>query len=200
MKSTLLFLLATLSLGLGACSGDGSSVNKESSPPTRAELSPIGTEGGEERSLAPLEGEPEAGLASTPAMPKPAPSVVEGAPGGQAAETQLTKSTAPQLVETSPPPAAKMAASSNTEQEPKQKTRQIDIVGRTLDQLQQLNIKLDNSQLQKLKSISTAYDFNTVSAGDERRALRRKYMQEVYKTVLTAEQQQKVKAKRQFQE
>ncbi len=93
-----------------------------------------------------------------------------------------------------------MAVSANTAPEPKTQTREIDIVGRTLDQLKQLGIKLDNSQQQKLKSISTAYDFNTVAAGEERRALRRKYMQEVYKTVLTAEQQQTVKDKRQFQE
>lgn len=93
-----------------------------------------------------------------------------------------------------------MAASTSTAQEVKAQNRQIDIVGRTLDQLKQLDIKLDNSQQQKLKSISTSYDFNSVAAGEERRALRRKYMQEVYKTVLTAEQQQTVKAKRQFQE
>ena len=93
-----------------------------------------------------------------------------------------------------------MAASANTAPEAKTKNREIDIVGRTLDQLKQLDIRLDNSQQQKLKSISAAYDFNTVAAGEERRALRRKYMQEVYKTVLTAEQQQTVKAKRQFEE
>lgn len=86
------------------------------------------------------------------------------------------------------------------QEEPEKKTRNIDITGRTLKQLGTLGINLSPQQEEKLKALSDNYDFNTIPSGEERRALRRKFMTDVFDNVLTEEQQETVREKRGFGE
>jgi hypothetical protein len=73
-----------------------------------------------------------------------------------------------------------------------------DILARTEAQLNSLGIKLDEQQAKKLRAISSNYDFAAMPTSEDRRALRRRYMTEVFETVLTPEQQKLAREKRDF--
>lgn len=206
MKNTPLIVLLISSLILAACAGNDEPTQAEAVPPTRMEASPLGSLQAEPPVLSLEEAAPEGPAASGIADP-PTPAT---APISAAAEQDDAEQVAAQkelkekmaalpLLET-PPPTLLESDGKPARQAPsdRQSHAELDLIGRTEVQLKKMDIQLQDEQLKKLRALSSRYDFLATAPGEERQALRRKYMTEIFETILTPEQQKLVREKRGF--
>lgn len=75
-------------------------------------------------------------------------------------------------------------------------SRDFDLVERTKAMFQRYGLTFDAGQEKKLHSIASGYDFSILPPGEQRQALRRQFMSEVFDKVLTRAQQDIVNEKR----
>lgn len=200
-KPYLLFIC--LIIALASCGPAENPPGQEAPPPTSAPQPPIEPSSTTEPESAPQA--IEAPITSAWEIPPQAPSAAEKPlpnTAGTVAPALDNKPAAP-VKRDAPQTEERLLAKNDWQagqEEPEKKTRNIDITGRTLKQLGALGINLSPQQEEKLKALSDNYDFNTIPSGEERRALRRKFMTDVFDSVLTEEQQETVREKRGFGE
>ncbi len=200
--------MAIVALLVFACQPAGAPAGAEEPPPTSVPQEPIGAAATPEAEVSlpglPAEflAEQDAGLQApaAPALPPAATKEAEEPVRGLAEAPALPLEVKTMQVERGKPGLPEKLPSAQgrqvAEQPVRQGSRDFDLDGRAMKMLSVYGVSLDAGQERKLKGIAAKYDFGELPAGEERQALRREFMSEVFDKVLTGEQQEMVREKR----